>query len=126
MIEFKPKKKNSAVERIEFIKDDKKITFVNRFDTYAVYSDEDDYEEFDFDSYDPKEGVETGSAFSWVTEEEGERIEWSIEGDISDEEKDELIAAFQEEWESGPEDLGWEWSDREVWFYGPIKVTEDV
>ncbi len=28
---------------------------------------------------------------------------------------------MKRDYESGPEELGWEWSDRELWFYGPIK-----
>ena len=119
MIKYVPKEENSAVERIEFVKDGITITFVNRFDEYAVYIDEDD-DDFDMDDYDPEEGAR----MSFVDEEEGERIEYDIEGDISDEEKEELIESFQEQWESGPEELGWEWSDRELWYYGPIKRTK--
>ena len=32
---------------------------------------------------------------------------------------------FEDEGESGVEELGWEWSDRELWFYGPIRVEDD-
>lgn len=119
MIKYSPKKADSAVERIEFIKDGVTITFVNRFNEYAIYVDEDD-DDFDMDEYDPEEGA----MMTFVDEEEGERIEYSIEGDITEEEKEELIASFQENYESGPEELGWEWSDRELWFYGPIKRKE--
>ena len=120
MIKYSPVNEESAVERIDFYRDDVKITLVNRFDTYAVYVDEDD-DDFDMDAYDPEEGA----MMTFVSEEEGERIEFEVEGDISDEEKEELIQAFQESYESGPEDLGWEWSDREVWFYGPILREEE-
>jgi hypothetical protein len=119
MIKYTPDNENSAVERIEFVKNDVKITFVNRFDSYAVYIDEDD-DDFDMDDYDP----EAGAMMTFVDEEEGDRIECSIEGDIPDSEKQELIEAFQENYESGPEELGWEWSDRELWFYGPITQEE--
>ena len=60
-----------------------------------------------------------------VSEDEGERIEFEVEGDISDRQKAKIIEAFQESYESGPEELGWEWSDREVWFYGPIEREEE-
>ena len=119
MIKYWPKEADSAVERIEFVKDGKMIVFVNRFDEYAVYVDEDD-DEFDLDGYDPDEGMDTMSEIGWSDEDEGERIEYSIEGDITEEEKAELISAFEEQYECGPEELGWEWSDRYVWFYGPI------
>jgi len=121
MIKYYPVNEDCAVERIDFVKNDVKITFVNRFDSYAVYIDEDD-DDFDMDDYDPEAGV----MMSFVDEEEGERIEYTIEGDISEEEKEKLIESFQENYESGPEDLGWEWSDRELWYYGPINKEEDV
>lgn len=119
MIKYVPKESDSAIERIDFVKDDVKITFVNRFNNYAVYIDEED-DDFNIDEYNPKDGA----MMSFVDEEEGERIEYTIEGDISDKEKEELIASFQENYESGPEELGWEWSDRELWYYGPIKRTK--
>ena len=39
MIKYSPENEESAVERIEFVKDGKTITLINRFDTYAVYVD---------------------------------------------------------------------------------------
>lgn len=120
MIKYSPENEESAVERIEFVKDGKTITLVNRFDTYAVYVEEED-DDFDMESYDP----ETGARMTFVSEDEGERIEFEVEGDISDRQKSKIIEAFQESYESGPEELGWEWSDRELWFYGPILREEE-
>ncbi len=120
MIKYSPVNEDSAVERIEFYKDNTKITLVNRFDTYAVYIDEED-DDFDLTSYDP----EAGARMSFVDEEEGERIEFSVEGDLTKKEKDKIISAFQEMYESGVEELGWEWSDRELWYFGPINREEE-
>ena len=120
MIKYSPENEESAVERIEFVKDGKTISLINRFDTYAVYVDEED-DDFDMESYAPEAGV----MMTFVSEDEGERVEFEVEGDITDDEKEELIEAFQESYESGPEELGWEWSDRELWFYGPILREEE-
>lgn len=120
MIKYSPVDENSAVERIEFVKDGCTIFLVNRFDTYSVYVDEED-DDFDLESYDPKQGA----LMSFVDEEEGERIDFDVEGDISDEEKQQLIQSFQDAYESGPEDLGWTWCDRELWFYGPVTQEDD-
>ena len=120
MIKYSPVNEESAVERIEFIKDGKIIFLVNRFDNYSVFVEEED-DDFDAESYDP----ETGTVMSFVDEEEGERIEFNVEGDLTEDEKQELIESFQENFESGPEDLGWTWSDRELWFYGPIAREEE-
>ncbi len=120
MIKYSPTNENSAVERIEFFKDDKTITLVNRFDTYSVYVEEED-DDFDLDDYDP----ESGTMMSFVSEDEGERIEFDVEGDVTDSEKEKIITAFQNGYESGVEDLGWEWSDRELWYYGPVNREID-
>jgi hypothetical protein len=120
MIKYTPRNADSAVERIEFVKDDKTITLVNRFDTYAVYIEEED-DDFDLGHYDPA----AGARMVFVDEDEGERIEFTVEGDITDRQKAKIIDAFQEEYESGVEDLGWEWSDRELWYYGPIDREEE-
>jgi len=120
MIKYTPVNENSAVERIDFYKDDVKITLVNRFDMYVGYIDEDE-DDFDLDSYNPDEGT----MMLFVDAEEGERIEFKVEGNISEDEKEEIVASFQENYESGVENLGWEWSDREVWFYGPINRKEE-
>lgn len=119
MIKYTPDNEDSAVERIEFVKDGTKIVLVNRFDSYAVFADE-EYDDFDADNYDS----ELGCMMTFVDEEEGERIEFNVEGDIDDDEKQEIINAFQESFESGVEALGWEWSDREVWYYGPVTREE--
>lgn len=119
MIKYWPKNEDSAVERIEFTKDGKTITLVNRFDTYAVYVEPDE-DEFDMDSYDADEGVNTTAEIGWIDEDEGERIEYNVEGELSEDEKQEIIDAFEEQYEDGVEELGWTWSDRDVWFYGPI------
>ncbi len=119
MIKYSPTNSDSAVERIEFDKDGRTIFLVNRFDTYNVFVEEED-DDFDLASYDPEQGVQ----MSFVSEEEGERIEFDVEGDVTDSEKRKIIRAFQAEYESGVEDLGWEWSDRELWYYGPISKEQ--
>jgi hypothetical protein len=120
MIKYSPKKENSAVERIEFYKDNTKITLVNRFDTYTVYIEEED-DDFNLETYNPEEGA----LMSFVSEDEGERIKFDVEGDITEDEKEEIISAFQDMYESGVEDLGWEWSDRELWYFGPISREKE-
>jgi hypothetical protein len=120
MITYSPVNENNAVERIDFYRGDQKITLVNRFDTYRVYVDEDD-DDFDMANYDE----DLGEIMTFTDEEEGERVEFAVEGDIGEDEKQAIIQAFQESFEAGPEKLGWVWSDREVWFYGPILREEE-
>ena len=115
MIKYSPANNNSAVERIDFYREDQKITLVNRFDTYAVYVDEED-DDFDMANYDE----DLGEMMTFTDEEAGEITESRVEGDVSDQEQQHIIDAYASRLEGGVADLGWTWSDREVWFYGPI------
>ena len=119
MIRYSTVVEGSAVERIDFYRDDQKITLVNRFDNYTVYVELED-DDFDPDHYNEQQGV----MMTFVDEEPGERVDFAVEGDLSDQEKSELIEAFQDSFEAGLEQLGWTWSDREVWFYGPINKEQ--
>ena len=115
MIKYSPKNNNSAVARIDFYQGHKKITLVQRFDTYVGYVDDED-DDFDMDNYDE----DLGDMMVFVDAEEGDCVESHVEGDISEDEKQAIIDAFEARLEGGVEDLGWKWSDREVWFSGPI------
>jgi hypothetical protein len=128
MKKFTPVHSDSVIERIDFYQDDVKISIVSRFDTSSVFSDDD--ADVDLDSYDPDEGAEMGVTVGWVDEEPGERISIEVEGDVDSNTANQIIMMFEDEGESGLEELGWAWSDRELWFYGPIQMedeeTEDV
>jgi hypothetical protein len=115
MIKYSPAKENNAVERIDFYRGDQKITLVNRFDTYAVYVDEED-DDFDMSNYNE----DLGQIMIFTDEEAGEIVESRVEGDLSDLERIDIVDAFADRLEGGVADLGWTWSDRELWFYGPI------
>jgi hypothetical protein len=123
MKKFTPLNSDSVVERIDFYQDDVKITVVSRFDTSSVFSDDD--ADIDLDLYDPDEGAEMGVAVGWVDEEPGERISIEVEGDVDSNTANQIILMFEDEAEQGVEELGWAWSDRELWFYGPIRVEDD-
>jgi hypothetical protein len=123
MKKFTPVHSDSVIERIDFYNDDVKITIVSRFDTSSVFSDED--ADVDLDLYDPDEGAEMGVAVGWVDEEPGERISIEVEGDVDSNTANQIIMMFEDEGESGVEELGWSWSDRELWFYGPIQAEDD-
>jgi hypothetical protein len=123
MKKFTPVHSDSVIERIDFYQDDVKITIVSRFDTSSVFSDED--ADVDLDSYDPDQGAEMGVAVGWVDEEPGERISIEVEGNVDSNTANQIILMFEDEGESGVEELGWSWSDRELWFYGPIREEDD-
>lgn len=123
MIKSSPVNNHSAWSRVDFYKDDVKITIVSEYEEYQVWSDED--ADIDFEDYDPEEGIEMAVAVGWVDEEAGVRYNVEVEGDIDEDEKAEIIQAWEESEEQGVEELGWEWSDRELYFKGPIEVLNE-
>ena len=128
VLKFSPASEGYAEEHIEFTQDDRTITFVNRFDSYEVLTDESDLIDDFFESkellnYNPKKGIRT-NVFQWTSEKEGERIKYRIKGAENPEEKQELLEAFKEMYESGVEDLGWEWSDRDLYYFGAFEILD--
>jgi hypothetical protein len=123
MKKFTPVYPDSVIERIDFYQDNVKITIVSRFNTSSVFSDED--ADVDLDLYDSDEGTEMGVSVGWVDEEPGERISIEVEGDVDSNTANQIIMMFEDEAEQGVEELGWAWSDRELWFYGPIQEEDD-
>jgi hypothetical protein len=128
VLKFSPTSEGYAEEHIEFTQADRKITFVNRFDSYEVLTDEVDLTDDFFESkellnYNPKKGIRT-NLFHWTSEKEGERVKYRIKGAVDREEKQELIEAFKEMYESGVEDLGWEWSDRDLYYFGAFEILD--
>ena len=128
VLKFSPTSEGYAEEHIEFTQADRKITFVNRFDSYEVLTDEVDLTDDFFESkellnYNPKKGIRT-NRFHWTSEKEGERVKYRIKGAVDREEKQELIEAFKEMYESGVEDLGWEWSDRDLYYFGAFEILD--
>ena len=100
VLKFSPTSEGYAEEHIEFTQADRKITFVNRFDSYEVLTDEVDLTDDFFESkellnYNPKKGIRT-NLFHWTSEKEGERVKYRIKGAVDREEKQELIEAFKE------------------------------
>ena len=103
--------------------DGREITLVIGWRTGKVWCEE----EPDLSDYDP----ETGADMSMLTEYTDEEQEdgWSFdvesESEISDEEKAEIETAWMDGLEAAMSDIGWEWTDRELWFYGPLEVEEE-
>ena len=122
MIKTSTQEPGSAVEKIEFVKDGVKIIVCRRFSDFSVFSHDD--AEINLDNYDRKIGAEMGAAVGYVEEEDGELIDAWVEGELDDEEKQQIVDAYNESLESGVQELGWQWRDRELWFYGPLLVSE--
>lgn len=77
--------------------------------------------------YDPEEGADISILTEYLDEEQNDGWFFEIESDdeITDEEKSEIAEAWNNGLEDAMRDIGWAWSDRELWFYGPLEVEEE-
>ena len=84
-------------------------------------------EEPDLSEYDPEEGADMSMLTEYSDEEQDDGWFFEVESDdeITDEEKAEIEEAWNNGLEDAMSDIGWEWNDRELWFYGPLEVEED-
>ena len=62
----------------------------------------------------------------YADEEQDDGWFFEIESDdeITDDEKSAIESAWNNGLEDAMRDIGWEWTDRELWFYGPLEVDQ--
>ena len=54
---------------------------------------------------------------------DGDSVEWlAVSPDVTEEELQEVIDAWEEDWSEGVENLGWEQDDSEVYFHGELTL----
>jgi hypothetical protein len=121
-----PAEKKKIEEKVFFSHEDgRKITLVIGWRTGKVWCDD----EPDLSEYDEDEGADMSFLVEYSDEEQidGWFFEVVVEdgGEVSEEEKEKIEEAWNNNLEDGMRDIGWEWSDRELWFYGPLDVEEE-
>ena len=81
----------------------------------------------DLSKYDPEEGINAYDA-GWDAEldgcDDGCDDGWDFPEGMSKREQKKILKAWEEEWHSGIEELGWEQDDTELWFFGDLTVEE--
>ena len=84
-------------------------------------------DEPDLSEYDPEEGADMSMLTEYSDEEQDDGWFFEVESDdeITDDEKAEIEEAWNNGLEDAMRDIGWEWNDRELWFYGPLEVEEE-
>lgn len=56
---------------------------------------------------------------------DGDSTEWlAFSPDVTEEELQEVIDAWEEDWSDGVENLGWELDDTEVYFHGELEIEK--
>lgn len=118
-------KYKKSIEEVEtFTKDDMTITRRHGWRWgHATFA-----EKPDLSNYDEDIGIDVYSGeFGDVLDHEfddGCWEDWEYDDALTPEQIEEIEAAWEEDWTSGIEDLGWENEDWEVIFTGPLEVEE--
>lgn len=116
--------KKRVEERVFFTHEDgRNITLVIGWRWGKVWCEE----EPNLSEYDPEEGADMAFLVEYCDEEQEDGWLFDVMSDdeITDEEKEEIETAWNEGLEDAMRDIGWEWNDRELWFFGPLTVEED-
>jgi hypothetical protein len=117
--------KKNAVEKQFWYKDGKTVIKEEGFRWGRWSCESDEVPEIDLENPD---GYEVGfTDYEWEMDEmvDGCWVEWTFPDDMSDEEREEIENAWNEEFYEGLEELGWSNDDTEYWIYGPLMIEDD-
>jgi hypothetical protein len=116
--------KKSAVERSFWYKDGEKIVREEGYRWGKFHCESD--EKPDVDLKNPN-GYELGGDYDWELDglDDGCWAEWEWPEDMSEEEQDKIMDAWNEDWYDGMEALGWSNDDTEYHFHGPLQLENE-
>lgn len=116
--------KKRVEERVFFSheSDGRNITIIVGWRNGKVWCED----EPDLSEYDPEQGADMFMLTEYSDEEQDDGWFFEIESDneITDDEKSAIESAWNNGLEDAMRDIGWEWTDRELWFYGPLEVDQ--
>lgn len=125
-----PQYKKSAVEKMFFYKEGKIITIEQGF-RWANFTVESDERPLTDEELKNEDGYELGSIDndeSWEMQDMSDGCWCDIEignDKTTSTDLEEFEAAWQEDWYSGVEALGWSNDDTEYYYYGPLVLTNE-
>jgi hypothetical protein len=125
-----PQYKKSAVEKMFFYKEGKIITIEQGF-RWATFSVESNERPLTDDELKNEDGYELGcidNDESWEMNDMSDGCWCDIEignDKTTSTDLEEFEAAWQEDWYSGVEALGWSNDDTEYYYYGPLELTNE-
>lgn len=115
--------KKNAVEIQEWMKDGVVFKRLEGFRWGTWFCESDEQPDIDLDNPD---GFNVGwDDYEWEMEEmmDGSWADWEFPDEMSQEEREAVEAAWDEDTYDGLEQLGWNNVETEQWIYGPIKLT---
>jgi len=113
--------KKNAIERSIWTKDGEKIIQEQGFRWGKFYCESDEKPDVDLKNPD---GYEIGGDYDWELDslDDGCWLEWDWPADMSEEDQDKIMAAWNEDFYDGMEALGWSNDDTEYHFHGPLQL----
>lgn len=113
--------KKSVIEKNFYVKDDKTF-YIEQGYRWGYFTTN---EKPDLDDYDPEEGL---MIYQYDVDDhsfdDGCWIEFYYDDEITDEEREAIENAWEEDWYEGLNALGWQDDEYEVWFRGDLEVEE--
>ena len=113
--------KKNAIERSFWYKDGEKIVREEGYRWGKFHCESDEKPDVDLKNPD---GYELGGDYDWELDslDDGCWAEWEWPEDMSEEEQDKIMDAWNEDWYDGIEALGWSNDDTEYHFHGPLQL----
>ena len=119
------KEKKNAVERQFWTKDGQTIIRTEGYRWGKFYCESDERPDVDLANPD---GYElNGTDYDWELDslDDGCWAEWDWPEDMTEEEQDKIMGAWEEDFYEGMENLGWSNDDTEYVFYGPLELEQE-
>ena len=117
--------KKSAYERQHWHKDGKEIIREEGYRWGTFYCESDEQPDIDLVNDD---GYEIGQdEYEWELDslDDGCWAEWEFPEDISEEEREEIENAWEENYFEGMEELGWSNDDTDYILQGPLELSDE-
>ena len=116
--------KKNAIERSIWTKDDQKIIQEQGFRWGKFYCESDERPDIDLGNPD---GYELAD-YDWEMDsmDDGCWLEWDWPADMTEEEQDKIMDAWNEDFYDGMEALGWSNDDTEYHFHGPLQLENEA
>jgi hypothetical protein len=113
--------KKNVIEKNFYVKDDLSFTIEQCY-RWGYFTTS---EKPDMENYDPEEGMMIyDNDVDDHSFDDGCWIDFIYDDEITEEEREKIEAAWDEDWYEGINELGWKEDDSEVWFYGELEVED--
>jgi hypothetical protein len=122
---LEPTVKKSIEERQHYTKDGLTICYVIgwRWGYYKFQTDEEP--NIDLTNNDGIDIYSINGEYVDHTYSDGVYSDWEWPDELSEEQREEILQVYEEDWDDGLYELGWREDDSEVWFFGELELTKE-